>query len=131
MLHWPAVAFATGIDPVATAGCMFSASRDREVAMRVSRLVPPIFFTSGLLTVLLAAVFLLTEKIVIYPHERSLPLLNLSRVEEASFKTFSQVPGLHPREAISPSELASCSMALAGVLLCFYSGRSIVSSRPR
>ena len=102
---------------------------DREVAMTVIRLFKPLVFSCGLVAVLLGAVCLLTEKVVIYPHERSLPLLSLNRAEEVGFAALSRVPGLHPREAVSPSELTSCSIAAVGALLCFFSGRSIAASR--
>ena len=99
--------------------------------MNVIRLFKPFVFACGLVAVLLGGVFLLTEKVVIYPHQRSLPLLSLNRVEETGFKALSKVPGLHPREAVSPSELTSCSMVAVGALLCFFAGRSMTSDRAK
>jgi hypothetical protein len=75
----------------------------------------------GMVLVLLSGLFLLTEKIVLYPHERSLPLLKLNTAETAGFKTLRRIPGLHPREVISPPDWASVSVGAVGLLICLLS----------
>lgn len=90
--------------------------------MQMLRFLHSISFSIGLTLLLSGAVVLLTEKIVIYPHERSLPLLQLSKVEEAGFKTLHKIPGLHTRQGITPSDTVSGGMLGAGGLICLLVG---------
>ena len=90
--------------------------------MQVLRFLYSIAFSIGLTFFLLGGVVLLTEKVVIYPHERSLPLLQLNRVEEAGFRTLQKLPGLHPRQAITPSDSTGKGLLGAGALICLLTG---------
>ena len=89
------------------------------------RFLHSISFSIGLSLLLCGAVVLLTEKIVIYPNERSLPLLQLSKVEEAGFKTLNKIPGLHAMQGITPSDTVGGGMLGAGGLICLLAGRTI------
>lgn len=86
--------------------------------MWLLRLLRSFAFSFGVLLVLLSGLFLLTEKIVIYPHQRSLPLLKLNAVETAGFKTLRRIPGLHPRDVLSPPDWASFAVGATGLLIC-------------
>jgi len=90
--------------------------------MRTMRFLHSISFSIGLTFLLCGGIVVFTEKVVIYPHERSLPLLRLNRVEEAGFKTLQKLPGLHPRQGITPSETAGGGMLGAGALICLLTG---------
>lgn len=90
--------------------------------MRTLRFLHSISFSIGLTFLLCGGIVILTEKIVIYPHERSLPLLQLNRVEEAGFKALHKMPGLHPRQSITPSDTAGGGMLGAGALICLLTG---------
>lgn len=90
--------------------------------MRILRFLHSIAFSVGLTFLLSGSLILLTEKVVIYPHERSLPLLQLNRVEEAGFKALQKLPGLHPRQAVTPSDEAGGAMLGAGSLICLLTG---------
>ena len=90
--------------------------------MRMLRFLHSISFSVGLTVLLCGGVVLLTEKIVIYPHERSLPLLQLNKVEEAGFKALHKIPGLHARQGITPSDAVGGGMLGAGGLICLLAG---------
>ena len=90
--------------------------------MRMLRFLHSISFSVGLTVLLCGGAVLLTEKIVIYPHERSLPLLQLNNVEEAGFKALHQLPGLHPRQGITPSDSVGGGMLAAGSVICLLAG---------
>jgi hypothetical protein len=62
--------------------------------MRTLRFLHSISFSIGLTFLLCGGIVVLTEKVVIYPHERSLPLLQLNQVETAGFKTLQKLPSL-------------------------------------
>lgn len=93
--------------------------------MRTIRFLHSISFSIGLTLLLSGAIVLLTEKIVIYPHERSLPLLQLNKVEEASFKALHNIPGLHARQGITPSDTVGSGMVGVGSLICLLAGSAI------
>lgn len=86
------------------------------------RFLHSISFSIGLTCLLCGAVVLLTEKVVIYPHERSLPFLQLNKVEEAGFSALHSLPGLHPRQRITPSDTVGGGMLGAGCLICLLAG---------
>jgi hypothetical protein len=90
--------------------------------MRTLRFLHSISFSIGLTFLLCGGIVVLTEKVVIYPHERSLPLLQLNQVETAGFKTLQKLPSLHPRQGITPSETAGGGMLGAGALTCLLTG---------
>jgi hypothetical protein len=90
--------------------------------MRTMRFLYSIAFSIGLTFLLSGCLVLLTEKVVIYPHERSLPLLQLKRVEEVGFKALQKLPGLHPRQAITPSDSTGVAMLGAGTIICLLTG---------
>ena len=90
--------------------------------MRTLRFLHSISFSIGLTFLLCGGIVLLTEKIVIYPNERSLPLLQLNKVEEVGFKTLHKLPGLHPRQRFTPSDTAGGGMLGAGTLICLLAG---------
>ena len=90
--------------------------------MRTLRFLHSIAFSIGLTFLLSGGIVMLTEKIVIYPHARSLPLLQLSRVEETGFKALQKLPVLHPRQAITPSDTAASGMLGAGAIICLLTG---------
>ena len=90
--------------------------------MRTLRFLHSISFSIGLTFLLCGGIVVLTEKVVIYPHERSLPLLQLNQVETAGFKTLQKLPGLYPRQGITPSETAGGGMLGAGALICLLTG---------
>lgn len=58
--------------------------------MRMLRFLHSISFSIGLSLLLCGAVVLLTEKIVVYPNEHSLPILQLCKIEEAGFQDAEQ-----------------------------------------
>jgi len=89
------------------------------------RFLHAISFSIGLSLLLCGAVVLLTEKIVIYPNERSLPILQLSKMEEAGFKTLNRIPGLYAMQDITPSDAIGGGMLGAGGLICLLAGRTI------
>lgn len=93
--------------------------------MRTMRILSSFSFSIGLTLLLGGAVVLLTEKIVIYPHERSLPLLQLNKVEEAGFKALHNIPGLHARQGITPSDTVGGGMLGAGGLICLLAGGAL------
>lgn len=90
--------------------------------MRTLRFLHSISFSIGLTFLFCGGIVVLTEKVVIYPHERSLPLLQLNQVETAGFKTLQKLSGLHPRQGITPSETAGGGMLGAGALICLLTG---------
>lgn len=93
--------------------------------MRMLRFLHSISFSVGLTCLLCGGIVLLTEKIVIYPNERSLPLLQLNKVEEAGFKALHSLPGLHPRQGITPSDTVGGGMLGAGGLICLLAGAAM------
>ncbi|NQV24774.1 MAG: hypothetical protein HQ518_10430 [Rhodopirellula sp.] len=93
--------------------------------MRTLRFLHSIAFSVGLTVLLCGGVVLLTEKIVIYPHERSLPLLQLNKVEEVGFRALHKLPGLHARQGFTPSDTVGGGMLGAGSLICLLSGGSM------
>jgi hypothetical protein len=93
--------------------------------MRMLRFLHSISFSIGLSLLLCGAVVLLTEKIVIYPNEHSLPLLQLCKIEEAGFKTLNRIPGLHAMQDITPSDTVGGGMLGAGGLICLLAGRTM------
>ena len=90
--------------------------------MRVIRFLHSVAFAVGITVVLNGAFLLLTEQIVIYPNERSLPLLQLNRVEETAFQTLQQVPGMKLRHSLVSSDSMGIGLAIAGSLICLLAG---------
>ena len=90
--------------------------------MRTMRFLHSISFSIGLTILLCGAVVLLTEKIVIYPDERTLPLLQLNEVEEASFNALHRIPGLHARQGFTPSDTVGGGMLAAGSVISLLAG---------
>jgi hypothetical protein len=86
------------------------------------RFLHSISFSIGLTILLCGAVVLLTEKIVIYPDERTLPLLQLNKVEEASFNALHRIPGLHARQGFTPSDTVGGGMLAAGSVISLLAG---------
>ena len=93
--------------------------------MRMLRFLHSISFSIGLSLLLCGTVVLLTEKIVIYPNEHSLPILQLCKVEEAGFMTLKKIPGLHATQDITPSDTVGGGMLGAGGLICLLAGRTM------
>ncbi|MBI1311410.1 hypothetical protein GC176_08895 [bacterium] len=93
--------------------------------MRLSRLIHSMSFALGTVLVLSGVLFLLTDKIVIYPSKLSLPLLSLNSVEQQGFNALHQIRGLEPRQAVSPPAWASWTLGATGLLICFLSGSGI------
>lgn len=90
--------------------------------MRTIRFLHSVAFSIGLTVFLNGTVLLLTEQVVIYPNERSLPLLQLNHVEETAFQTLQHVPGMKPRHAIVASDSMGIGLVTAGVLICLLAG---------
>jgi hypothetical protein len=86
------------------------------------RFLHSISFSIGLTILMCGAVVLLTEKIVIYPDERTLPLLQLNKVEEASFNALHRIPGLHARQGFTPSDTVGGGMLAAGSVISLLAG---------
>lgn len=93
--------------------------------MRMMRFLHSISFSIGLTLLLCGAVVLLTEKIVIYPDERSLPLLQLNKVEEAGFKALHTIPGLHARQGFTPSDTVGGGMLATGSVISLLAGAAM------
>ncbi len=93
--------------------------------MRTMRFLHSISFSIGLTLLLCGAIVLLTEKIVIYPNERSLPLLQLNKVEEAGFNALHTIPGLHARQGFTPSDTVGGGMLAAGSVVSLLAGAAM------
>ncbi|MFT5326053.1 MAG: hypothetical protein ACI8P0_003927 [Planctomycetaceae bacterium] len=93
--------------------------------MRTMRFLYSISFSIGLTLLLCGAVVLLTEKIVIYPDDRSLPLLQLNKVEEAGFNALHKIPGLHARQGFTPSDTVAGGMLAAGSVISLLAGSAM------
>jgi|GEM_PF-2580822 hypothetical protein len=90
--------------------------------MRLIRFLHSVAFAVGMTVALNGTILLLTERIVIYPNERSLPLLQLNRVEQTAFQTLQQVPGMKPRHSLVSSDSMGIGLVIAGSLLCLLAG---------
>ena len=90
--------------------------------MRMIRFLHSVAFAIGLTVLLNGTILLLTEQIVIYPNERSLPLLQLNRVEETAFQTLQHVPGMKPRHSLVASDSMGLGLVIAGSLICVLAG---------
>ena len=90
--------------------------------MRTLRFLNAVAFSVGLTVLLNGTILLLTDQVVIYPNDRSLPLLQLNVVEETAFHTLQQVPGMKPRHSIVASDSMGVGLVTAGALICLLAG---------
>lgn len=90
--------------------------------MRAIRFLNAVAFSVGLTVLLNGTILLLTDQVVIYPNDRSLPLLQLNAVEETAFQTLQQVPGMKPRHSIIASDSTGIGLITAGALICVLAG---------
>ena len=90
--------------------------------MRVIRFLNAVAFSVGLAVLLNGVFLLLTDQVVIYPNERSVPLLQLNAVEETAFQTLQHAPGMKPRHSIVASDSMGAGLVTAGALICILAG---------